>query len=283
MLMGGSMRFLCRTSVGMLLLAAVGAANAAGYDDFAKGVSAESAGKLDVALAAYTAALDAGDLAPTYVPTAHFNRARIYMQKKMCVAAFDDLSAAIELRADYAQAYELRWAVDVCLKKSDLALADISSAITLAPEDRLYDIRAFQYWKAENYAAAAADHLAGEKLHKGSATRLLWYAIAAKHAGSFDPAVFVGEASKLDSDWIYLAVKLFLGKTSPEEVLAAAAKEKDNKPNLCKAGFFIAEWHLGRGEMDQAEKGFRDTLSACPVSRVEYMAANIELKHLPQP
>ena len=83
-------------------LVAVGASSAlaAGYDDFSRGVNANNRGDADAAISAFTAALAAGDLAPGYVPNAHFGRARAYLQKDKCAEALADLDAALKIAAD---------------------------------------------------------------------------------------------------------------------------------------------------------------------------------------
>jgi hypothetical protein len=54
----------------LLWLGAAGAANASAYDDFVKGHEALVGGDYAAAIAAMTRALAAGDLAPSYRPTA---------------------------------------------------------------------------------------------------------------------------------------------------------------------------------------------------------------------
>jgi len=70
--------------VTVAFLAAGSAAFASGYDDYMRGFEARHVGNADLALSAYTAALAAPDLAPTYVPDAHVGRAEALMRKGRC-------------------------------------------------------------------------------------------------------------------------------------------------------------------------------------------------------
>src|SRR5215469_16477935 len=92
--------------LGLVLCAAP--ALAAGYDDFADGLTALARDDYDGAIALFTSALAAGDLTANLVPVAHLQRARAYLFKGNCPAATLDLSSAIALRPNYSEAIAMR-------------------------------------------------------------------------------------------------------------------------------------------------------------------------------
>ena len=76
------MKYILSTVVAVA--ACLGTAYAAGYDDFTRGISANNAGNSDTAIAAFNAALNAGDLNASFVPNAYYGRAVAYLRKGKC-------------------------------------------------------------------------------------------------------------------------------------------------------------------------------------------------------
>src|SRR5271163_4479203 len=146
-----------------LVLNATGAV-AAGYDDFAQGLSAINRGDNDQALANFSSALKAGDLNATLMPVAYFDRARIYLAKRECALAAADLTAAIKAKPDYADAYLARASVDQCQNDETGAIADFTQAIALRPTPNAYAGRGRAHWNAADFAGAAADFAQAMKL-----------------------------------------------------------------------------------------------------------------------
>src|SRR5215831_16040781 len=90
------------------LVGIVAGANAAAYDDFARGISANLQGDAALAVTSFSAALSAGDLNATLVPAAYRGRAIAYMRQGQCKAALADLDEFIRLKPGDAQGLELR-------------------------------------------------------------------------------------------------------------------------------------------------------------------------------
>ena len=94
-----------------LALSATGA-SAAGYDDFASGLSAVVNGRSDKAIGFFTRALAAGDLNANLVPVAYLGRAQAHLFKNECDQAVADATSALKLKADNYEAYQLRGRAD---------------------------------------------------------------------------------------------------------------------------------------------------------------------------
>lgn len=131
------------------------AAIASSYEDYMRGYEARRVGNADLALTAYTAALAAGDLAPTYVPDAHVGRADALMRKGRCAEAVTDLDAAITLRPVLVEALTMRARAHSCLGQAEAALADLDAAIAAAPTTQLYGLRAEYRWYRGDFALTA--------------------------------------------------------------------------------------------------------------------------------
>lgn len=263
---------------------------AAAYDDFMRGLSLNRAGDSDHAIEAFTAAITAGDLAATYVPSAYYERATAYARKRQCAQAEADLDNALKLRPAYLEAVILRANVRDCQEKYEDARADFDAAIKLTPTTDLYRDRGQFFWRHAKYDSAAADYLqaadvAPTNTYYGARRGfpLLWYAISSVRAGSFDAALFAKRVDEADIDgWPEPLLNHFLGKMKSEDVFAKAARGDGQVPaqQKCEADFYLGEWQIGRNDsggkelIQQAEK-------ECPHNFVEYFAARTELKRLP--
>lgn len=230
-----------------VLTVSAAAAVAGGYDDFTRGIVANDAGKSDAAISSFTGALKAGDLAATYVPDAYYGRAIAYLRSGNCAAARSDVDAAIKLSPQKFDALLLRVQLDDCLGNDEAQASDIEVALHVKPSATLSMALAQVKWRKGDFPGASEDFLAAIKLQPKDTPFYLWSAAALMHAGTFDPATF----AKLTSDvgrheWPGPLFELYRGKTTPDEVLAAAGKEDDfgKKVRLCQANFFIAEWNL---------------------------------------
>lgn len=272
----------------MLFAVGAGSALAAGYDDFSSGVNANNRGDADAAISAFTAALTAGDLAPSYVPNAHFGRARAYLQKGKCAEALADLDEVIKLKADDVDAYVMRGAANECLNKSDAAQVDFNAAIGLRPNAAVYKSLAHYQWNLGLFPQAAANYAQAVKLavkdNPHSPYTLLWYAMSADRAGTLDRAAFVADVSKLDiDDWPAPLLDFYSGKTAADKVYSeAASRDAQTATNQkCEADFYIGEWQLARKDGAAARPLLQQAVSECPHNFLEYFAAQVELKRQP--
>ena len=84
------------------------------------------------------------------------------------------------------------------------------------------------------------------------------------------------------SKWPAPVLRMFLGETAPEAVLAAAddANPRVQKGQLCEANFFTGELALQRGSKEEAARLFNVVVADCPKNFIEWSAAKAELKAL---
>lgn len=272
----------------LFLAACTGAAFAAAYDDFSRGVNANNRGDADAAISSFSAALAAGDLAPGYVPNARFGRARAYLQKDKCAEALSDLDEVIKLKADNIDAHVLRGAANACVNKPDAALADFNAAIGLRPSAALYEAVARFQWNYGYFPQAAEGYAQAAKLAaKDNPHRpftLLWYAVSADRAGTLDQVKFAADVTKLDvDDWPAPLLDLYRGKMSVDKVYhEAASRDAQTATNQkCEADFYIGEWQLARKNEVAAKPLLQQAVSECPHNFIEYFAAQVELKRQP--
>lgn len=273
-----------------VLVLAGGAAWAAGYDDYMRGYEARRAGNFELALSSFTAALADGDLAATYLPDAHVGRADALMRKGRCAEAAGDLDAAIGLRPTMIEALTLRARANTCLGKADAALADLDAAVAASPNTGLLAFRGDFHWYRGEFAPAAADFLQAVKLQPKRAFEprqgiysLLWYAISAARAKTYDAVAFTAAAKDLDHDpWPGPLLDFIAGKAKPEAVYREAARGEGEAAarQKCQADFFIAEWQYANG--DPAGKALLIGMEqTCPKNAQYLHDARRDLQRIP--
>jgi len=271
-------------------VAAGGMAWASGYDDYMRGYEARRAGRFDLALSSFTAALAAADLAETYKPDAHVGRADVLLHKGRCAEAMNDLDVALTLRPKLIEALIIRAHVNACLGHYDAALADLDTAVAAAPTTDLYALRGSFRWDRGDFAAAAADFMQSAKLQPKRAFdpregvySLIWYAIAASRAKTFDAAMYAAAAYDLDDDeWPGPLMSFITGRKKADEIYREAARGDGDIPShrKCEADFFIAEWQYASG--DPAGKTLLQSLpQTCPTDSTYIRHAQTDLQRFP--
>jgi lipoprotein NlpI len=269
----------------LVAVACAGTALAAGYDDFSEGMTATLRHESDRAIAAFTTALQAPDLAPDYRPAAFRGRATAYLQKDMCAEALADLKQYVALKGfDHNIAPKRIWA-ELCLADLKSARADFEEYS--GPEKSANDI--WQYarllWQFGHFAEAAEDSaLAFKTVDKKAANApymLLWQALNADLAGSLNrDALSAGMAEIKNDDWPVPLLDLYRGKITAEQ----AQKESSTwhvdrgKAQKCEADFYLAEWHLARKNAGAAVPLLQSAVTDCPYGFIEQDAARAELK-----
>lgn len=273
------------------VFAAMGlSALAAGYDDYLRATQLLRADRAEQAIPLFTAALAAGDLAPSYQPSAYTGRGQAYIRSGECAPALADAEAALKLRADFNDALLLRSHANQCLGNTDAALADLNRLIVLNPVSPHLFSRGLYYWKMGRFTEAAADFARATDLapktnilRRGYAYNLLWAAISEARAKNFNATAFAERVKKFDSEeWPGPITEFLLGNIKADAVypLAVAGEGKTAVERKCEADFYIAEWQIAAA--DPAGKALlQSTVQTCPSDMVEVYAAKIDLRRLP--
>ena len=244
------------------------------YDDYSRGIDANNRGDADAAIQFFTRSIDGGDLAPSYLPSAHFGRARALLHNQRCAVAYADLTDAIRLRPDFVDAYSLRAEVNHCLQRDDAALADATAAIRLRPAAGYYFTRARLLWNAGSFREALADLDLAVARDPGNGYFLLWHAMTAQRTGDQDS---IARQSAGLSGWPKPLLDLYAGRASPDDALHASR----NAYESCEADFYIGEWRLARGDAAGARGLLQAAASECPRDFIASDGASHELKRRP--
>lgn len=266
----------------MLVCATAGDASAAAYDDFARGLAANQRNDDDTAIAAFTAALGAPDLNPSYIPTAYRGRAVAQRDAGRCQPALDDIGRAIQLSPADLELIVQRALVFECLGQLDKAQADYSTLIDAKFEVLAWRWRGMLRFCMADFAGAVSDFNAMIAAEPRDVWSMLWLFAAREHTGGADPAAVEKTMHDLDSDeWPMPLFKLYAGKSKPEAVAAAVLRlDAGEQPNRqCEADFYAGEWQLAR-DPAAAKAMLIRAMQSCPRGYFEKDGARAELERL---
>ena len=232
--------------------------------------------------------------------------------------AIDDYTKAIALNSNDSNSYDRRGNDYDNLGDYDRAIADLSKSIELDPKRASFYVdRGFAYFGKGDNTRAIADYSqaisiddkngpahfnrALAYLYNGSLSKAvadleqdstleprypymaLWLEIVDKRSN--EPSRLAQTTANIDmTTWPVPILRLYLGQSSPNDVLAAAnSPDPRIKINQsCEADFYTGEFVLAQGNKDEATRLFRLAVSGCPKGYVELPAAKAELTALGQ-
>ena len=260
------------------------AAFAASYDDFARGLSDNQHDDSAAAVTDFTAALDAGDLAPGVVPLAWRGRGLAHVRLGHCKLALADLDEALKLRPDDLDAQVFHAEAHLCANEPAAAIADYTALLDKHQNADVYGMRGRVRLRNGDFAGAVDDFSKEAAIQPTNPYAQLWLFIARHHAGSFDAKLAATEADRFSSHvWPGAVLLLYTGYEKPDDVLAIAARgeQKAAEYELCEADFYIGEYLLATGALPADVKArFDSAVARCPKGFVEGRAAAIELEQL---
>ena len=189
--------------------------------------------------------------------------------------AIADQTDAIALAPRLSDPHGELGVVHYCKQDFDEAILSLNTAIALAPRNPEYvKYRGITLFCRGDFQAAAIDlKQAFDIAHDVYA--LLFLCLA---------RVKMGEVTQLETEarklrnwhWPSAITELYLGKRPASSVLAAAGTADER----AEAQFYLGQWHLCRGNRDEARIALQAAAQSCPKWFVEHTAAVAELERL---
>jgi lipoprotein NlpI len=271
----------------------------------------------DVAIKHCTAAISSGKISGEKLAELYASRSAELNNKGEYDRAITDASAALKIFPKLALAYHQRGVAWANKGDFDRAIADFDAVLQLNPNDAsAYHARAVEYTIKGDYARAIADFDAGLKLDPKSDDiqfargRTLFYMSEHARAISDFEAAFKVQPNTYIALWLYLARKragtpeaeellerdtrgagsgwpaaviaLYVGRTNPESIIVAAGDPDPvrRREFRCEADFYIAHWHLIKGDRPRAQTMLQEVQRACAKNMLEYEGTLAELKRM---
>lgn len=248
-----------------------------------RGNAYRAKGNLDAAIADYTAAIRINPRPQSDNNiNVYNNRGLAYQDKADFDRAIADYFEAIRLDPKYANAFNNRGSAYRANGELERAIADYSEAIRLDPKYSFaFTNRGITELYGGQLAKALADLDQANELNPKYGYAALWLDIVGKRNNL--PSRLSETSKQIDmTKWPAQIIRLYLGRLTPEAVLASAG---DSDPNtktgqICETNFYSGELSLQRDAKDEAARLFQLAVADCPKNFVEWFAANAELKVL---
>jgi tetratricopeptide (TPR) repeat protein len=246
-----------------------------------RGDSRVRKGDLDRAIADFDEALR---IDPNH-GNARYNRGNAWLAKGAFDRAITDLSDAIALNAKDASAYYMRAYALTLLDRFEEAAADYDVVVQMRPgTPTVWNARAWTSFYRGRFPESARDFARAQEIEP-SLWKALWIYVASARAGDDRKHELRARsrAHRQEAGPLQV-VALFLDETTPDAVLRAArrADPTDRTRMICDAHFYIGQYHLIRGQREQAVPQLREARSRCPAASNERIAAAAELRRLQQ-
>jgi lipoprotein NlpI len=187
-----------------------------------------------------------------------------------------------ETRENRVLAYNNRGNAHSAKGDQAMAIADYGEALKLDARFAWgYSNRGRAHLFSGDAARARADFQQLRKLDPTSLYAALWLDIAERRSGQ--PGTLEKASAKLDlKAWPGPIVRLFLGRTSPEQALAAAnhANPRTKRTRVCELNFYAGELALAQGNKAEARRLLEMAVADCPPGLIETTSARAELAAL---
>lgn len=272
----------------------------------------------DQAIPACTRAIESGKLSGEPLARLYYKRGNEWSSRGTYDRAISDYDEAIRVYPKLAEAHYGRGSAWSSKGESDKAIADYDAAARINPKDASPLIgRAVELTLKGDYVRAIADYDAAIALDANSAMSFLgrgrarfyngdyarsvpdfeqalkrqpngytamWLYFSRKRVNAYDAEEKLESeaASQRGTSWPGPLITLFLGRTDVESVQAAASDRNARKQaeQRCEANFYLAEWHLLRGERERALPLLKEAQSGCPNDYIEHEGTVAELRRL---
>lgn len=271
-----------------------------GLDDLKQGEAALGQHDRAKAIAMFNRAIAAHDLPAQLRPRAFLDRGVAYARNRQVPLAMSDFGEALKLKPDFALALSFRAQLYDANGDDRAAAADCRRLGDLKPPGHaIPGLCGYIEWKLGQFQQAIpyfedAVHRAAGRV---PGLDVIWLEVARLRAGKPDQSEF----SRLTADlklngWPAPVFDLYLGKTSPQAVEAAAARYEPpgtqpghmsaaviaaaTNRQLCMAAFFVGEWQILHGNRSAATTALTKATTVCPKGTVSSDAAAVELKRM---
>jgi tetratricopeptide (TPR) repeat protein len=199
--------------------------------------------------------------------------------------AIADLTEAIRLDPKLVDAYTGRAKAWLTRDEFDRAVADYAEAIQRDPSNVNHHIeRGYANFFRGDFSASAADLHRALNLepHDYRKDDLALFRYLARSRAGQEARAELEAARPYWPDEINSVFDLYLGDATPEETLKLNSSTTDR----CKAGFYVGQWYLIRGERAEARRHLQSaTADECnqAIPHPHHRGAVLELKRITNP
>jgi len=240
----------------------------------------------DETIASLSKVINSGRLQDTALADVFRERGIHYFDLRHFDQAIYDFSQAISLNSNYVTAYINRANAYAKLEKYKEAYQDFSSAQKLSGNNKsIYSIRGSLSFFLGRFKDAVADYRYYLRLKPDDMYRMIWLHLSQQYLDKHANSDLETYAKGLDLDvWPGALIKLYIGKVTVEEFLAAFTK---NLPNLepqylCEGYYYVGQYFLLTGNRKLAKTSFEQAVKSNAKQNIEYDFSVAYLSRLSQ-
>ena len=222
-----------------------------------------------------------GEIEETMSPVAMEKIASWILMEPKPAGVFNGRDTAYSANGDPKAATEFNRRGVESFAKGDyqLAIQDYTEVIRLNPKaaSALMN-RGMANLYAGHFPEAQQDFSQNLKLDPTYLYSAIWLYLSRAKSGTDGKDELKTNTAALNlSKWPGPVIQLYLGQSTPEDVLRAAGSDSDQK---CEYNFYVGEYRLLRSERPEALALFRSARDGCPKDFIEYVPSLIELNDL---
>ena len=219
-----------------------------------------------------------GEIEETMSPVAMEKIASWILMEPKPAGVFNGRDTAYSANGDPKAATEVNRRGVESFAKGDyqLAIQDYTEVIRLNPKaaSALMN-RGMANLYAGHFPEAQQDFSQNLELDQTDLYSAIWLYLSRAKSGTDGKDELKTNTAGLNlSKWPGPVIQLYLGQSTPEDVLRAAGSDSDQK---CEYNFYVGEYRLLRSERPEALAIFRSARDGCPKDFIEYVPSLIEL------
>jgi lipoprotein NlpI len=239
----------------------------------------------EVALSRLGQMINSGEYSDEQLAQIYYERGVVFDRVGLKALAQVDFNRAIDLKPDYAQAYNFMGVYYTQSQEFDNAFEAFDSAVELAPDyDYAYFSRAVALYYANKIELARRDIDTYYAMDPSDAYRVLWRFLLTDPIDA--PAAKLELQASLDKyddeDWGWRIVRFFNGQLNEAQLLNSAIEsDTDNEQlaeRLCEAYFYLAKNAQAHQQSELAENYFKLALSSNVYEFIEHRYSLLELE-----
>ena len=216
-------------------------------------------------------------------PFSYQSRSLAYFKTGRYNEAITDFTRAIQLDPGYVYAYIYRSDAYFRLGLYDHAIADYEKLMELNSEDTyIYFNRGLAYFYNSKFEKAESDFEQCLELDSQDAHAMIWLYLNRQRGGRTGELQLVAQSKNMKPrHWPHPVVFMLLDHLTPELLLEDTldSDPKVEKEHLGEAYFFIAQYHLLRGQDVKAKENFKQCVATSDHGFIR-SAALLELDRL---
>ncbi|WP_017446284.1 lipoprotein NlpI [Gayadomonas joobiniege] len=215
----------------------------------------------------------------------HYHKAALLDELGLTHLAYFDLMQAVELKPDYANAYNMLGIYFLRQEEFGRAYEAFDSVLELKPEHQFaYLNRAIALYYGERAGLAIKDFETFYQQDQTDPYRMLWWYFAEMKTSPEEalPRLKQRLAKAEKNSWGRMVASIYTGEKTVVDILQAA-RIKDPaiyRERLCEAYFYIAKWYQLQGKQALAAHYFVQAINTHVYLFVEFRYAANELNRM---